>query len=69
MIEKVGHPATIIDLPAEHAYTSMWQALLAAYQRGEDPYYTAERALQDVAILEAVAQSIQSQQGKLIPKI
>ena len=69
VIEKVGQPATIIDLPAEHAYTSMWQALLAAYQRGEDPYYTAERALQDVAILEAVAQSIQSQQGKLIPKI
>lgn len=69
LIEQGGQPATIIDLPAEHAYTSMWQALLAAYQRGEEPYYTAGRALQDVAILEAVAQSIQHQQGKLITKI
>lgn len=63
VIEKAGQPAQVIELPAEHAYTNMWQALLAAYQSGEEPYYTAERALQDVAILEAVAQSIKGEQG------
>lgn len=58
VIEKAGQAAQVIELPAEHAYTNMWQALLAAYQSGEEPYYTAERALQDVAILEAVAGAI-----------
>lgn len=69
LIEKLGQPAEIIALPTEQTYPTMWQALLRAYQRGEDPYYTAERALQDVAILEAVAQSLQSQQSSPITKI
>lgn len=66
LIEKAGQPAEVVTLPTEHAYTNMWQALLAAYQSGEEPYYSAKRALQDVAILEAVAQSIQSQQSSPI---
>lgn len=69
LIEKVGQPAEVVTLPTEQTYPTMWQALLSAYHRGEDPYYTAERALQDVAILEAVAQSLQSQQSSPIPKI
>ncbi len=69
LIEKIGQPATAIDLPAEHASTNMWQAILAAYQSGEEPYYTAVRALQDVAILEAVAQSIKQGQSVAITKI
>lgn len=63
VIEKAGQTAQVIELPAEHAYTNMWQALMAAYQNGEEPYYTAERALQDVAILEAVAHSIKAGQN------
>ena len=69
VIEKAGQPTQVIDLPAEHAYTSMWQALIAAYQRGEEPYYTADRALQDVAILEAVAQAIQTGQSMSIVQV
>ncbi|MCE7983321.1 MAG: gfo/Idh/MocA family oxidoreductase [Caldilinea sp. CFX5] len=62
VIEKAGQRAQVIELPAEHAYTNMWQALLAALIGGKEPYYTAERALQDVAILEAVAHSIKAGQ-------
>ncbi len=69
VIEKAGQPAQVIDLPAEHAYTTMWQALMAAYQRGEEPYYTAERALQDVAILEAVAQAIKEGQSTSVAQV
>lgn len=69
VIEKAGQPAQIIELPAEHAYTNLWQALIAAYQSGAEPYYTAERALQDVATLEAVAQSIKVGQGMTIIKV
>ncbi|MEZ4734472.1 MAG: Gfo/Idh/MocA family oxidoreductase [Caldilineaceae bacterium] len=69
VIEKAGQPAEVIDLPAEHAYTNMWQALRAAYHNGQDPYYTAARALQDVAILEAVDQSMREGQGVAVAKI
>jgi hypothetical protein len=47
----------------------MWQALIAAYQHDEEPYYTADRALQDVAILEAVAQAIQTGQSMSIVQV
>lgn len=69
VIEKAGQPAQEIALPTEHAYTNMWRALVAAYQSGKEPYYSAERALQDVAILEAVAQSLKSGQTVAITKI
>lgn len=69
LIEKIGQPAASITLPQEHAYTNMWQAFLAAYQTGADPYYTAERALQDVAILEAVDQSIRQEQSVAITQV
>lgn len=68
MIEKADQPAQAIELPTEHVYTKMWQAILAAYQNGNEPYYTAERALQDVAILEAVEQSIKAEQGVAVTR-
>lgn len=68
-IEKIGQPVTTIDLPAEHASTTMWQAILTAYQAGQEPAYTAMRALQDVAILEAVAQSIAQGQRVTIAQV
>lgn len=69
VIEKAGQPPQVVELPTEHAYTNMWQAIAAAYQSGQEPYYTAERALQDVAILEAVDQSIKAGQSRPVTKI
>lgn len=69
VIETGGQPARVVDLPPEHAYTNLWQALQMAYQSGQDPYYTAERALQDVAILAAVDQSIKSGQGVAVTRL
>lgn len=50
-----------IPLPTENAYASMWAAINEAYQQGEAPFYTPVRALQDVAILEAVDQAIKQE--------
>jgi len=69
VLKKIGQPVTTIDLPAEHASTTMWQAILTAYQAGQEPAYTAMRALQDVAILEAVAQSIAQGQRVTIAQV
>lgn len=58
-----------IALPQENAYLRMWQAIIAAHQQGIDPYYTPERALQDVAILEAVDQAIKQEERVTIEQI
>ncbi|MCX6050663.1 MAG: Gfo/Idh/MocA family oxidoreductase [Chloroflexi bacterium] len=62
LIEKPNRPPQIISLPAENARAQMWQALAQAWQAGHDPYYTPERALQDVAILETVDRAIKTNQ-------
>lgn len=54
----------IIELPAEQFYQRLWQAIIDAHRTGEEPYYTPERALQDVAILAAVDQAIK--QGTMV---
>lgn len=59
-VEKPGQEVQVIEVPAENAYLSMWQAFAAAFQSQNEPFYTPERAVHDVAILEAVAQSIKS---------
>jgi predicted dehydrogenase len=64
IIDRRDGSQQIIELPAEHFYQQLWQAIIQAHQSGEEPYYTAERALQDVAILEAVDQAIK--QGALV---
>ncbi len=63
-----GEPQTIA-LPAENASLAMWHAMVAAHARGEDPYYTPERALQDVAILTAVAAAIKTGTRVEIPAV
>ncbi|CAN5509083.1 Gfo/Idh/MocA family oxidoreductase [soil metagenome] len=60
LIEKPNQPTRIIDLPAENARVQMWQALAQAWQAGHDPYYTPEKALQDVAILATVDSAIKT---------
>ncbi len=57
-VEQSGGPARTIELTAEQNYISMWQAIAQAYQSQQAPFYTPEKALQDVAILEAVSESI-----------
>jgi predicted dehydrogenase len=60
IIEAQNQAARLIELPAEQAYVTMWNAIAQAFREGRDSFYTPERALQDVAILEAVDQSIKS---------
>jgi hypothetical protein len=57
-VKKQAQPERIIELPSENAYQNMWQALVKAFEEGKEPYYTPERALADVAILEAVDKAI-----------
>jgi predicted dehydrogenase len=60
VIEAQNQAARVVELPAEQAYIAMWNAIAQAFREGHDPFYTPERALQDVAILEAVDLSIKS---------
>ncbi|HEX5689351.1 MAG TPA: Gfo/Idh/MocA family oxidoreductase [Roseiflexaceae bacterium] len=53
-------PDRIVETPVEHAYAVMWQAIAAAFRERHMPFYTPEKALQDVAILEAVDQAIKT---------
>jgi scyllo-inositol 2-dehydrogenase (NADP+) len=60
VIKKTGQPDRVVELPQENAYVSMWQALRQAMREQRDPFYTPERALRDVAILEAVDRAIKT---------
>jgi predicted dehydrogenase len=60
VVEAADQPARTIELAAEHAYVVMWKAFAGAFREDHLPLYTPEKALQDVAILEAVDQSIKS---------
>jgi predicted dehydrogenase len=69
VVERRDGNNRTVALPAENAYEQMWQALVQAHQQGTAPAYTPERALQDVAILEAVDQAIQRNTVVAIPAI
>jgi predicted dehydrogenase len=58
IVEQRGEPAREVALPKEHAYSNMWHALHQAYVEQRDPFYTPEKALHDVAILEAINEAI-----------
>lgn len=60
VVEPRTGAQTVIPLVQENAYHPMWRAIIAAHQAGEAPYYTPERALQDVAILTAVDEAIKT---------
>jgi predicted dehydrogenase len=60
VVEQHGQPARNIELPPENAYVTMWRALHQAFQEQRDPCYTPEKALHDVAILEAINQAIKT---------
>ncbi|MCC6167550.1 MAG: Gfo/Idh/MocA family oxidoreductase [Caldilineaceae bacterium] len=66
-----GQEARVIDLPDDDANVTMWRALADAFHTDSTPAYTAERALQDVLILESVDRAIHQNQvvavGELQP--
>jgi predicted dehydrogenase len=49
-----------IAFTREPAYAAMWRAILSAIAEGREPYYTKERAFQDLSILFAIHRSTQS---------
>jgi len=69
LIERRNGNNRTVELPAENAYDRMWPAIIDAHQQKKAPYYTPERALQDVAILEAVDQAIKRKNVVTIPPI
>lgn len=68
VLQKPGEPDRLIEWPAEVAYTNMWQALAQAWHSGTQPYYTAERALRDVMVVETIYQSLQTGQRITTPQ-
>jgi predicted dehydrogenase len=65
VLEKPSQPARVVELAAENAYASMWNAFVGAVRDQSEPRYTPERALHDVAILEAIDHAIKS--GTRVP--
>ena len=65
IVEPHGQPARAIELEKENSYASMWRALAQAFAERREPFYTPEKALDDVATLEAVSQAIKS--GERVP--
>lgn len=66
LVEKPNQSSRAIELPPENAYVNMWQAIAKAWQERRDPYYTPEKAVSDVAILETVDRSIKTGQRQAI---
>ncbi|MBA3945048.1 MAG: Gfo/Idh/MocA family oxidoreductase [Herpetosiphonaceae bacterium] len=58
VVNKPDQPQRMIEQPVEQSYAAMWQAFARAVRDDHPPYYTPERALTDVAILEMVDRSI-----------
>ena len=59
-IERPDQPAEVVTLPPEDAHSNMWYVLQQTFQTQSQPFYTPEKALHDVAILEAIDQSIKA---------
>jgi scyllo-inositol 2-dehydrogenase (NADP+) len=60
VIDRNDGSQRTVPLPTQKSYEVMWQALFRAITEGRDPYYTRERAFQDLRILLAVQRSIQT---------
>jgi len=62
VVQKPELPERIIDLSADNPYANMWQALAKAWQENSEPFYTAEKALRDVMIVDMANQSVKTGQ-------
>jgi predicted dehydrogenase len=65
IVNTRDQPERVVELRPENAYVAMWRALARAFREQRDPFYTPEKALRDVAILEAVDQAIKT--GQRVP--
>jgi len=57
VVERNDGTRRIVPLSSEGSYEAMWRALLSAIGSGGEPYYTNERALQDLKVLFAIERS------------
>jgi predicted dehydrogenase len=60
VVDRNGEGQRIITLPRESSTEAMWRAILAAIAEGRAPYYTKERAFQELSILFAIHRSTQA---------
>ena len=67
VVNTPDRPERVVELPRENASVAMWHALVRAFREERDPLYTPEKALHDVAILEAVDQAIKT--GRRVPVV
>jgi len=65
LVEQRGQAARSIELAQENPYASMWRALQEAFRDRREPFYTPEKALADVATLEAIDRAIRT--GSRVP--
>lgn len=59
---KRGQAVRVVELDEEDTNLKMWHALADAFRSGQTPFYTPQKALQDVLILEKVDQAIHRNQ-------
>ncbi|MBX2997873.1 MAG: Gfo/Idh/MocA family oxidoreductase [Caldilineaceae bacterium] len=69
IVERPGEAQRIVALPTENSRATMWQAIVDAYLQNREPNYTVQKALRDVAILEAVDRSIKANCPVTIPPL
>ncbi len=62
LVRKHHEVARAVALLEEDSNMNLWQALADAFHKQITPFYTAEKAIQDVLILEKVNQAIQQNQ-------
>ena len=65
IIQVLGQPDRVIGLPEGDGRMAMWRAIAAAFTGGADPHYTLKRALNDVALLEAIDRSIKQSASQI----
>jgi predicted dehydrogenase len=59
-LKRPGQADCLIEVAPASDHERMWQAIVQFLQHGVEPGYTAEMALRDVTILEAVERSLKS---------
>lgn len=59
-VQQRRRTARSVELPEENAYINMWRALHLAFEEQREPFYTPQKALHDVAVLEAINQVIKT---------
>jgi scyllo-inositol 2-dehydrogenase (NADP+) len=64
LIQRADAPDTVIPLPAEDGRMAMWREFAEVFTQRREPRYSASDAVNDVAMLEATARSIEEERQK-----